>query len=483
MGTALNPPNPHEEPDSGLRSDRGASLLRIVSAILFLSLLLSIAVAFAIGRSDAASGAIWPALIAGLLIFATFTLPFLLLYQWTYKQIRSVEFLVSRARRVATGDLSESMISPAIGAEVAELARSLEELRLSILHQREVFEQQRETLGEILDGIGEGLVAINRHKRIVLSNRRLSDLFGIEGRTAGKLFLEVIRSQSLMSAFGAALEGAESTQRATIMVKGTPRQIEMRVFPISAGSEIAAVALFIDVTRIEHLERVRRDFIADFSHEVRTPLAGIRSAVDTLETGGLQTSEEDHLRKIISRQVTRLEKLVEEVGELKQIEAGEIQLALEPVDLRPMLIDLVDDFAENATSLGVHIVVSEGSAIALADIQKIQQVFSNLIDNALKHGGRGNGVRIEAREVDGLAIVRVVDFGDGIPLEEQERIFNRLYRIDRSRSQQVRGLGLGLAIARHLVEIHGGSIHVESQPGRGAAFEVRLPLAGSVIGA
>lgn len=480
MGTALNPAT-HREMTSAPAihpgRDRMASLLRVVSAILFLSLILSIVVGLAIFRSDLEGESLWPALAAAGLIVATFTVPYLILIGWVARQVRGLDRLVERARRVAVGDLSQSMLSDGSGFELDELARSLEEWRLSLIHQRDAFEDQRRAVGEILDGIGEGLVAIDRRKRVVLANARLAELLGIGETVAGKPFLEVIRSQPLIAAFDRALAGHRSSDRATMIVGGVPRQIEIRVFPIATASEIAAVALFIDVTRMEHLERVRRDFIADFSHEVRTPLAGIRSAIDTFEADGLEPEQELHLRKIISRQVTRLEKLVEELGELRQIETGEIHLNLEPVHLLRLLEDLADDFSETASNHDIRFFLPQRDAVALADLQKIQQVFANLIDNAIKHGGGGGEVRLEIAEDADMAVVRVIDRGDGIPPAEQERIFNRLYRIDRSRSQDLKGTGLGLAITRHLVQLHAGSIEVKSEPGRGATFEVRLPLA------
>ncbi len=461
MGTALNPPI--------LPESREGPRLRILAAVVLVLLLSAITAVLALYRSS-----LWP-FAAGLLIVAVLVISVVSIHAWMSRQSRSIEALTEKARSVARGDFSRSMTGGGLAPEFEDLAHALEEWKAALHEEQLAFEQRRDALSQILDGIGEGLVAINRRKRVVLANRRVADLFGIEGTLIGKSFLELIRSQSLLAAFDRALAGEESTDRAAMVVKGITRQIEMRVFPISTTSEIAAVALFIDVTRIEQLERIRRDFIADFSHEVRTPLAGIRSAVETFEAGDLQPAQEDHLKKIIARQVSRLEKLVEEVGELKQIEAGELQLTLEPVRLRHLLEELADDFSESAAARRVKITVADGETVALADTQKIQQVFANLIDNALKHGSRGGQIRLEPFHEPGISGARVIDFGDGIPLEEQERIFNRLYRIDRSRSQEVRGTGLGLAITRHLVELHGGTISVRSEPGRGATFEVRLP--------
>jgi signal transduction histidine kinase len=276
--------------------------------------------------------------------------------------------------------------------------------------------------------------------------------------------LEVVRKQSVVAAIDKALRGETSADRVVTGRDADERQIEVRVFPVAASPEIAAVALFIDVTTIERLQRVRKDFLDDFSHEVRTPLAGLKSAAETLETGGLAAEQEERLRHVMSRQIARIERLVNDLSELNRIESGQLVLERQPVSLRELLGELAEEFGAS---------LAEGEdVVTQLDGQRAQQIFTNIIDNAVKHGG--GTVTIELVRENGDAVVRVSDRGPGIPPSELDRIFHRFYRVDRSRSQP--GTGLGLAIAKHLVVAHGGTIRAVNRPSGGATFEVRLPL-------
>lgn len=476
---------PHLQSESEFRElppdgrDSLAVYLRTLSFGLFLALLLAVTVSVVLFQHpELGDGGLTRNLLtAGVVLM--FLLPLAALYGWVRLRLRAVERLAESARLIAAGEYHMEIPTAALPAEGAELARALEELRGTLLRQREMIAEQQHLTSEILSGLGEGLLAINRDKRVVLVNRRLSELFRLGEGVEGKPFLEVLRIAPLLGAFDAALRGEESHERIGVEIGGAVRQIELRVFPLKGSHDIAAAALFIDVTRLEQLERVRRDFVADFSHEVRTPLAGIRSAVETLERGGLEPSQHDHLLKIVSRQLARLEALAHEVGELKQIETGEIHLERRETDLLQLVRSLCEEFASRPAGSGLKFSVGGQPAVAFVDPQRIEQVFTNLIDNAVKYGSRGSEVHVEVADEREEAVIRVTDFGEGIPESEQERIFHRFYRLDRSRTAEGTGRGLGLAIAKHVVLLHGGLIRVESLPGKGATFEVRLPKGAS----
>jgi len=327
-------------------------------------------------------------------------------------------------------------------------------------------EWQNTILHHILNGMGEGVLAIDADARVVLANRRFVELFALQGGFAGRPLAEAVRNAPLLAGFDRALQRSEASERITVR----DRTIEMRAFPLPSR-EIAAVALFIDVTRVEHLEQIRREFIADFSHEARTPLAALRSAVDTFEGGRLAPEDDQQLRRIMTRQVGRLERLVSDLAELSQIEAGDLTLERTDVDLRRLVEDVCEDFAARAAQKGLRFAISGNGARVSADPMRIQQAVANLVDNAIKYGGENNDIDVAI----GNGTVRITDHGEGIPPSERERIFRRFYRVDKSRSQTVAGTGLGLAIAKHLVLLHHGTIEVESEPGKGATFVVTLP--------
>jgi len=344
--------------------------------------------------------------------------------------------------------------------EDAERARKELQSRLDAL------QRQHDADLQLLDGLGEALIAVDRQRRIVIANRRFGELFD-QLEVIGKSLSEVLRVADVFEAFDNALKGNESTVRFSVRSGVAERKIEMRALPLQSDN-IAAVALFIDVTTTERLEQIRRNFISDFSHEVRTPLAGLHSAVETFEAnaGRLSPEDDQHLRRIMSRQLRRLERLVDDISELSRIESGDLTLDIRSVDLRRIIDDLVEDFADQAAQHRIRFVVN-GEGVVSADPHRMQQAFSNLIDNAIKYGGDDHQITIDIREGE----VRISDEGEGIPPSEREKIFHRFYRIEKSSS----GSGLGLAITKHLILQQRGSIDVESAPGHGATFIVRFP--------
>jgi len=356
-----------------------------------------------------------------------------------------------------------------------DLLAQLERERDDLAARLEALQRQRGTDLQLLDGLGEGLLAIDRNRHVVIANRRFRDLFGTAD-VIGRPLSEVLRISDVFEAFDAALTGSESTVQFSLPSGVADRTVEMRALPLASSDSIAAVALFIDISTIERLEQIRRNFISDFSHEVRTPLAGLRSAVETLEanTGRLSPEDDQQLRRIMARQLGRMERLVDDLSELSRIESGDLTLDLQTTEMRKIVDDLVEDFADQAAQHHIRFKV-EGEATVYADPHRLLQAFSNLIDNAIKYGGDNQTVTISISENGHAAEIRVHDEGEGIPRSDREKIFRRFYRIDKSRSQDIPGSGLGLSITKHLVLQQRGSIDVESEPGKGATFIVRLP--------
>lgn len=421
--------------------------------LLYASLVFAMGFAWAFGAALLQGGT--PpsgALVLGIAAFVVFMLPWTAVYVWAIRRASDLDDLTERARKVLP-------IERTYHGELDDLARAIEELRLMQVRLRRAFETHRAAMDEIVASLGEGLLALTPEGRVAFANRTVGEMFGTTEVLIGKSVLEVVRSQSVAGALDKALHGEASTDR----VEYGGRQIEIRAFPAVASPDIAAVALFIDVTKIERLQRIRKEFLDDFSHEVRTPLAGLKSAAETLEHGGLTRENEQQLQHVMQRQIVRIERLVSDLSELNQIESGELVLQPHDVQLRDLLAEL--DFDTRI----------EGDAVAHIDPDRAQQIFVNLLDNARKHGG--SRITIELMTESDEAVVRVSDEGPGIPPQELERIFHRFYRVDRSRSQP--GTGLGLAIAKHLVVAHGGSIRAYNRPSGGATFEVRLPAASA----
>jgi two-component system phosphate regulon sensor histidine kinase PhoR len=236
--------------------------------------------------------------------------------------------------------------------------------------------------------------------------------------------------------------------------------------------------VFVDVTDLRRLESLRRDFVANASHELRTPIAAVRSATETLQTGALDDKPAaTRFLDIIERNAQRLQSLVEDMLELSKLESNEFKLKRERVDLQRVVPIVLALFRERAEKRGVRLSAEIASSLPTVegDSRALEHVLSNLVDNAVKYCPMGARILVSATEDEGRVRLVVSDTGPGIAAEHLTRVFERFYRVDAGRSRERGGTGLGLAIVKHLVESMGGTVEVDSQVGRGTTFRVEWP--------
>jgi two-component system phosphate regulon sensor histidine kinase PhoR len=268
--------------------------------------------------------------------------------------------------------------------------------------------------------------------------------------------------------------------RSLVIERPKGRFLQVSAAPIAGGGDWVALVVFHDVTDAKRVEDTRRDFIANVSHELRTPLASIKSVVETLQAGAIddKAAAQDFLARA-DAEVDRLVQMVTELLELSRLESGQAPLARDPVDVQRMLEQAVERMRPQADrkSLDLTLNVAPNVPSIIGDAQRLEQTLVNLIDNAIKFTPEGGSVRVSAKSVDGAVQVDVEDTGDGISAEKLPRIFERFYKVDRARGD--RGTGLGLAVVKHTVEAHGGTIRVRSQEGHGSTFTIVLPLSGA----
>lgn len=333
-----------------------------------------------------------------------------------------------------------------------------------------------ELLRAVLASLREGIIVVNSQMEVVLSNRAASEMFKLPEGASGMPLVAATRDPEINNAFRRALEENIAIEARAELAGSRGRIYLLRVAPI--GRDLA-VGTFFDITELERLERMRKEFFANLSHELRTPLAAIMAWAETLISGGLDDPQ-NRARFVekLYKQAARMNKLIEEILDLSAIESGRVKLALEPVQLRDAAREAVSPLWPKAAERNVSIELSipEGLLVR-ADRMRLEQILRNLIDNAIKFNREGGSVTITAQEEDGHAIVHVEDTGIGIDEQDLPRIFERLYRADRSRSAGIQGSGLGLAIVKHLVRAHGGQVSVTSRVGRGSRFSFTLPLA------
>lgn len=393
------------------------------------------------------------------------------------------------AERYAQGDFRRRA-AVAGGDEVALLGAALnrmgEELELRI----RAGEADRGKTLAILGAMVEGIIAVDRDERIVLINRSARELAGLgAGAVEGRRTWEAIRVGAVVDILRAALEGRESWRDEVAMPGAHPeRLLEVHAAPISDedGNVSGAVAVLHDVTRLRKLESHRRDFVANVSHELKTPLTTIRAAVETLLGGAAEdpVSGPRFLQKI-DDQSARLQALIGDLLSLSRLESEGLVRKPAAVDLREIVADGVERFTERAAAKGLALRFEDGGpplAIVTGDDGALAQVFDNLIDNAVKYTPEGGRVSVRLREAGSGGerfAVEIEDDGLGIAEADLERIFERFYRVDRARSRDVGGTGLGLAIVKHIVLLHRGTVHVRSELGSGSVFTVFLPRAGT----
>jgi two-component system phosphate regulon sensor histidine kinase PhoR len=237
-----------------------------------------------------------------------------------------------------------------------------------------------------------------------------------------------------------------------------------------------AVAVLRDQTETERVEKTRRDFIANVSHELRTPLTSIQGYTETLLDGSQENNHSRDFLEVIRKNAMRMSRLTEDLLTLARVESGEQRFDIQPVTPGELLQEAVQNFREGARAHEVDLQVENTATVQVsADREAIHQVFSNLIDNAIKYGASGGRIVLGARPARGGVEFYVQDFGPGIPSEHLGRLFERFYRVDKARSRESGGTGLGLAIAKHIVLAHEGTIRAESELGRGSVFLFTLP--------
>lgn len=331
-----------------------------------------------------------------------------------------------------------------------------------------------------LDGMREGLLVVDSDMRVIASNPAAHRLFNFSpSRLESRRLTELTRNPAIYGAFLDALRGKERSGVNVETHDPGRRVFDLRVVPFGGGDSrnpSGAIGIFFDVTQLEKLERVRQEFLSNVSHELRTPLTAILAFVETLEAGAIDDSENSRrFLSIIRKNAARMQDLIDDILELSAIEAGNVGVQIEEIDLVPLTNDVITSLAAKAASRGIVVcnAVPTGTVV-VADPRRLEQMLTNLVDNAIKFNRDGGQVTVGCEFSDRTTIL-VSDTGEGIPAQHLDRLFERFYRVDRARSREMGGTGLGLAIVKHLARAHGGEVRVKSELGKGSVFEIDLP--------
>ena len=382
--------------------------------------------------------------------------------------------VVDFARRISEGDLS-ARVDESAGDELLAMEAALNQTAERLGKSFAEIESRRQELAAMLDSMQEAVVAITPEGFVRWSNAVMQRIAGTQIRV-GRPLVHSARDPDLLACVKGALEKGEvRTGRANSLAPG--RIFEVNAAPLPSGG---AIAVLHDVTRIEAAEKSRREFIANVSHELRTPLTSIQGYVETLledTTDNPETNRE--FLGVIQKNATRMNRLTEDLLALASVESPDYKLARQSVRASALVHDAMESLGGLVVDSGVELEFAGApDVMVMADGDAMNQVFGNLIENALKYGKTGKKIRLGARLLEDEVEFCVQDFGPGIAYEHLGRIFERFYRVDKARSRESGGTGLGLAIVKHIIQAHGGNIRAESELGAGAAFYFTLPLAG-----
>lgn len=362
----------------------------------------------------------------------------------------------------------------------AQVTSRLEVARLRNEHEATAAEAHARQ-DALFDSMIEGVLVLDDASCVQFANRAFAQMFATTGVLRGRALLEAVRLHEI----------AEIVERAGQEGRVIDHELRLPTEPeqwlqINAAAltsvdrrRLGTILVFHDLTRIKKLERTRQEFVANVSHELRTPLSHIKGYVETLLDGAKDDPEvSTRFLQTIARNAERLKLLIEDLLTISELESGRVTLNLQTVALRPLAQKVFEDFKARAEGKGVTLTNDVPELSVRADSIRLEQVLSNLVDNAIKYGRADGSVTVAAYPGEnGKVEVSVKDDGPGLPAEALERVFERFYRVDKARSREQGGTGLGLSIVKHIVQTHGGRVWATSEPGNGATFFFTLPVA------
>jgi len=403
---------------------------------------------------------------------------FVLGYIVTTRITKPINRIIQASRKFSEGDFTHRIINYSKD-EIGELALTLNRMAQDLEDKIKEIKQQNQELAAIFNSMIEGIIVIDRTSRIVSINPAIEKIFGVSSKDVqGRPFLEAIRNNEISEIINSVLTNGKSLSAEITLVLPAHRVFEVNAVPIFERDSVNGCLLVIhDITEIRRLETVRRDFVANVSHELKTPLTSIKGFVETLLEGALDDKRNSrNFLTIIQNHADRLDTLVNDLLSLSHLESKDMLLDIKEVNIKVEADEVISGFGSQLKKNNVEIKNELApNILARADRDRIKQVFTNLIDNAIKFNRKNGTVKVYAEESSSKIKITIEDSGVGIPEKDISRIFERFYRVDKARSRELGGTGLGLSIVKHIVELHGGTVGLESNEGLGSKFFFTLP--------
>ncbi len=389
-------------------------------------------------------------------------------------RVRSIAEVAERYRRgdvtpsrLDYGDDELGVVARVLDASVQDLGKRLDDLA-----------RDRARMEAILAGMIEGVIVIDPQGRLQMANEAARRMLKLDDLAPGRHYLETIRHPAIAGLVAAALRGETLEALQLSPPRDPSRTILARAAPAASGRSHGAVLVLHDITELRRADQMRRDFVANVSHELRTPLTAIRGYVEALVEGDVSADDRRRFLEIIARHTQRMEGLVKDLLRLARLDAGQETLDVAVYDARGLAHAVVADLTPALERRGqrVEVTIAAGAETLRGDAAKLQDALRNLVTNAMIYAPERTGIQIDVSREGNQMRVSVSDEGPGIPEEDLSRVFERFYRVDKSRARDPGGTGLGLAIVKHLVGLHGGEVRAENRAEGGARFTIFLPV-------
>lgn len=405
--------------------------------------------------------------------FAVLLLMFALVLAYLSSRLlsRPIKDMLDATKKIASGDFRVRIFARRRD-ELGELAAALNEMAQKLEDSFASLSTERQELRAILSSTVEGIVVLEKGGRIILANESFKRMFGLPPSIRGKFYWEILRNPD----FKTFVEDISRKGKVEAKEIGFQDKVYLANGVLLSNEEDGRkVAVFHDITEFKKLERIKADFVANVSHELRTPLTAIKGFVETLEEEAAPAQQ--HFLQIIRRHSDRLINLVNDLLILSKLEDRELKLEIQEVNLKDLVSDVLKMFEGRLKEkkIRVDLLARDDTSMMHGDPFLLEQLFINLIDNAIKYNIENGEIKLKLSSTEGFIKIEISDTGIGIAKEHLERIFERFYVVDKSRSRELGGTGLGLSIVKHIVLAHNGRIDVQSEPGRGTTFTVILP--------
>ncbi len=409
----------------------------------------------------------------GIALLIATLLSLILSYLLSNVTSRTLRAMAASAVRFGTGDFRPPLPVKS-DDELGELARVMNEMAGRLETQMQRLSAEKNQLDAILRGMGEGLLVIDAEGTVTLVNPAFRTLFSLPADVAGAPLMQITRHPALHETFRTVVtDRAEQWHEITLAGEEEKTILTHWVPLLGQGALHGVVAVFHDISALKRLERIRKDFVANVSHELRTPVTVIKGYTETLQKNGIGTAPEtvERFLAVIHTHADRLANLIGDLLTLSELESAGYTLTLHPVALPEVVATARMLLEQKAAEKEITINPGRLSGLkVLADVGRLEQVLVNLLDNAVKYTPSGGTIDLLARETGDEVEIAVRDSGQGIPPQDLPRLFEPFYRVDSARSRQEGGTGLGLAIVKHIVQLHGGTVRVESIPGKETTF-------------